>query len=157
MITLRPVTPGDREFLRRVYAGTRDDLAQAPWPQEERERFITMQFEAQQGDYEARFPGAEHSVVLVDGVAHGRIWIDRRPDEIRLLDIALLPERRNLGTGKVLLDRLIAEADESGVPLRHSVYKTNEGALRFYERLGFEVFEDYEVYVLMEWVSRPAG
>ena len=158
-ITLRPVTPSDREFLRRVYVGTRDDVQAVPWDDAQRRAFLDMQFEAQQTDYETRFPGAEHSIVLVDGVAHGRIWIDRRGDEIRLLDIALLPERRGHGTGRELLERLIAEARDAGLPLRHSVYKTNGAALRFYERLGFEVFEDYEMYVLMEWtgVSRRAG
>jgi ribosomal protein S18 acetylase RimI-like enzyme len=28
----------------------------------------------------------------------------------------------------------------------------NDGALRFYERLGFTVVEDFETYVLMEWL-----
>ena len=130
-----------------------------PWGDAERQAFLDMQYTAQRDDYETRFPDAEHSIVLVDGVAHGRLWVDRRGDEIRLLDIALLPERRNRGTGRELIDRLITEAREAGVPLRHSVYKTNEGALRFYERLGFVVVEDYEMYVLMEWtgVSRPPG
>lgn len=154
-ITLRAVTPEDEEFLFRVYAGTRAaEMALVPWSDEEKQRFLEMQFTAQQADYTTRFPDAEHAVILVDGEPHGRIWVHRRPDEIRLLDIALLPEHRNRGTGRVLLERLIADAGESGTPLRHSVYKTNEGALRFYRLLGFEVVEDFETYVLMEWVGR---
>lgn len=145
----------DRDFLLRVYAGTRDDVAAVPWPEERRREFLEMQFAAQAADYETRFPAAEHSIVLVGGVPHGRIWIDRNDAEIRLLDVALLPERRNRGTGQVLLKRLIAEAQEAGKPLRHSVYKSNVDAIRFYERLGFEVVEDFEMYVLMEW--RPSG
>ncbi len=145
------MTGADADFLLRVYTGTRDDVRSVPWPEEQRQEFVAMQFAAQTADYEARFPDAEHSIVLVDGVAHGRIWTDRNEDEIRLLDVALLPERRNLGTGRVLLERLIAEAQEAGKPLRHSVYKSNSDALRFYERLGFETVEDFELYVLMEW------
>ncbi len=154
-MTLRPATGADRDFLLRVYAGTRDDVGTLPWPEEQRREFVAMQFAAQTADYEARFAEAEHSVVLVDGVPHGRIWVDRNDTEIRLLDVALLPERRNRGTGRVLLERLIAEAQQAGKPLRHSVYTTNVQALRFYERLGFEVVEDFEMYVLMEW--RPTG
>ncbi len=154
-MTLRQVTGADGDFLLRVYSGTRDDVRALPWPAEQRREFVAMQFAAQSSDYEARFPDAEHSIVLVDGVPHGRIWIDRADTEIRLLDVALLPERRNRGTGRVLLERLIAEAGEAGKPLRHSVYKSNVAALRFYERLGFVVVEDYELYVLMEW--RPTG
>ncbi len=150
-VILRPVEPSDEPLLLELYASTRDDVAQAPFTDEQRRGFIKMQHEAQRTDYQARFPAAEHSIILVDGEAQGRIWIDRRPEEIRLLDIALLPEHRDAGTGRVLVERLIDEARVAGVPLRHSVLSTNLDALRFYERLGFEVIEDYEMYVLMEW------
>jgi len=150
-ITLRPVTPADEDFLFRVYQGTRDDITESPLGDSEKSGFMAMQFTAQQTDYESRFPHSAHSIILVDGLPHGRIWVDRRSDEIRLLDIALLPERRNQGTGRILLDRLIAEARETGASLRHSVYKTNTDALRLYRRLGFEIVEDFEMYVLMEW------
>ena len=65
--------------------------------------------------------------------------------------MALLPEHRNRGTGSVLLERLIAESRHTGVPLRHSVYKANEAARRLYDRLGFVVIEDFDLYSLMEW------
>lgn len=159
-ITLRPAADGDREFLFAVYEGTRDDVSQVPWSDEERRAFVEMQFAAQHSDYVTRFPDSEHSIIVVDGEAHGRMWVDRRADEIRLLDIALLPEHRNRGTGRVLLERLIAEARNAGRPLRHSVFKSNVGALRFYRRLGFEVSEDFDAYVLMEWSgerSTPDG
>ncbi|MGI9644273.1 MAG: GNAT family N-acetyltransferase [Ilumatobacteraceae bacterium] len=150
-ISLRQVNRTDEPLLLELYASTRDDVAQAPLTDEERREFIRMQFDAQRTDYEVRFPAAQHSIVLFDGAAGGRIWIDRRPDEIRLLDIALLPEHRDEGIGRVLVERLIDEARIAGIPLRHSVLSTNLDALRFYERLGFEVIEDFELYVLMEW------
>jgi ribosomal protein S18 acetylase RimI-like enzyme len=157
-ITLRPALPQDRAFLFQVYAGTREaELAQTGWTAEQRQAFLEMQFTAQQTDYTARFPDAEHTIILVDGNPVGRIWVGRWEDEIRLLDIALLPWRRNAGTGTVLLKRLQREAEEAGKPLRHSVYKMNEAALRFYERLGFTVIEDFETYVLMEWLPHPPG
>lgn len=152
---MRPVQRADEPLLLELYASTRDDVAHAPFTDEQRREFIRMQFEAQRTDYQNRFPNAEHSIVLVDGEAGGRIWIDRRPDEIRLLDIALLPEHRDAGTGRVLVERLIDEARLAGVALRHSVLSTNLDALRFYHRLGFTVIEDFEMYVLMEW--RPDG
>jgi len=155
-IELRPVTAEDRDFLFSVYASTREDVAQAPWSDEDRTAFLQMQFEAQSADYAARFPNADYSIIVADGVDVGRIWVDRGPNEIRLLDIALLPERRNRGNGRVLLERLIDEARLTFRPLRHSVYKTNIAALRFYGRLGFEVIEDFEMYVLMEWRAGEA-
>ena len=156
-VTLHPVEQNDREFLFRVYAGTREDeLAQTGWPDEEKHAFLEMQFAAQQADYGKRFPDSEQTIVLVGDSPVGRMWVARWDEEIRLLDIALLPEHRNAGTGRILLERLQAEAARTGTPLRHSVYKMNDRALRFYERLGFSVIEDFETYVLMEWVP-PRG
>ena len=161
-VALRPVTAGDDAFLFRVYASTRaDEMAVVPWDDRQKQAFLDMQFRAQSTDYTTRFPDAEHSIVLVDGEPAGRIWIDRRADEIRLLDIALLPERRNAGTGGELLRRLQEEARRSGLPLRHSVEKDNSAGLRFYERLGFTVIEDWGLHDLMEWappgISPPSG
>lgn len=155
MIELRPVEAGDDSFLRELYASTRaTEMAMVPWSDEEKAGFLDMQFTAQATDYTARFPDSQHSIITVAGDAVGRIWVDRADDEIRLMDIALLPERRNGGTGTALLRRLQREAQQAGRPLRHSVFKGNPDALRFYDRLGFEVVEDFETYVLMEWTAR---
>lgn len=150
-VSLRPAAAGDSEFLYRLYASTREDVAAVPWPAAERERFLRSQWTAQQADYETRFPDSVHSVVVLGGIDVGRIWIDRRPDEIRMLDVAILPEHRNSGVGAQLVGRLIAESQLADLPLRHSVYKANLDALRFYERMGFATVEDFELYVLMEW------
>lgn len=156
LIELRPVVAYDDAFLLRVYASTRaDELAQVPWSDEQKREFVEMQYRAQTADYQERFPGTDHSIIVVDGVPVGRIWVGRWDDEIRLLDITILPDRRDRGTGGVLLAELIDEARTAGKPLRHSVFKSNEAALRFYRRLGFEVLEDFEIYVLMEWTDAP--
>ena len=83
----------------------------------------------------------------------GRIWIGRDDEEIRLLDIALLPEFQNRGVGTLLLRWLIEEATQSGKALRHMVFVMNNDAHRFYERLGFEVIEEMGAYKHMEWKS----
>ena len=124
---------------------------------EQKRAFLDMQFLAQKTDYTSRFPESEHSVILVDGEPVGRIWLDRGSDQMLLVDIALLPEARGRGTGTVLLRRLQREAEEATKPLRHSVYKTNVGALRLYERLGFEVIEDRDIYVIMEWTPERSS
>jgi ribosomal protein S18 acetylase RimI-like enzyme len=152
-VALRSVTAADDDLVFWIYASTREDVAAAPWDATERETFLRHQYAAQRADYEARFPDATHSIIVVDDNDVGRIWVDRRPDEIRLLDIALLAEHRNRGLGDELVSALIAEARREDVPLRHSVYKDNAAALRFYARLGFEVVEDFGMYVLMEWTG----
>jgi GNAT superfamily N-acetyltransferase len=63
--------------------------------------------------------------------------VARTAEQIRLLDIALLPRFQNRGVGKILLGRLIEESEGAGLPLRHTVFFYNPQARRFYERLGF--------------------
>jgi GNAT superfamily N-acetyltransferase len=151
-VTLRAVAPEDEEFLLSLYASTRaEELSQVEWGEGQRESFLRMQFEAQRGQYEARFPDAEYDVVLLDGRPAGRVWVGRTPEQIRLLDIALLPEAQNRGVGTALLRALIAEARASGKKLRHMVFVLNPDATRFYERLGFVPIEEFGAYVHMEW------
>lgn len=136
-VTLRPVTAADRGFLRAVYASTRaEELAPVPWPQEAKDAFLDQQFDAQSAHYRARFPDAAHDVIADDGRDVGRLYVDRREREIRIVDIALLPEGRGRGIGTHLLGRLAEEADAAGKTLVIHVERGNP-ARRLYERMGF--------------------
>jgi Acetyltransferase (GNAT) domain len=74
----------------------------------------------------------------------------RAGEEIRIVDIALLPAYCNRGVGTTLLRGLQSEAAAAGKPLRIHVERFNP-ALRLYERLGFRPIEDKGVYLFMEW------
>ncbi|MCA1633543.1 MAG: GNAT family N-acetyltransferase [Acidobacteria bacterium] len=152
-VELRPVAPEDEEFLLDVYASTRaDEMALVDWTDEIKRAFLRSQLTAQRADYEARFPAADYRVILADGAPAGRLWTARTAEQIRLLDIALLPEFQNRGVGKLLLRALIEESERARLPLRHMVYQFNEGGMRFYERLGFTPVGTAGAYVEMERV-----
>ena len=123
----------------------------------QQEAFLRMQFDAQRSEYSARYPDAEYDVIRLDGQPVGRLWIGRDAAQIRLLDIALLPEAQNRGVGAALLRRMIAEARHTGKKLRHMVFMSNPDAKRFYERLGFRVIEDLGAYQHMEWQASAAS
>lgn len=151
-VELRPVTASDDEFLLSVYASTRaDELAQAEWAEGQKEMFLRWQFDLQRREYDARFPDASYNVILVDQQPVGRIWVGSDDEQIRLLDIALLPEFQSRGIGTALLERLKNHAANSGKALRHMVFVLNNNAERFYERLGFTRIEDFGAYKHMEW------
>jgi ribosomal protein S18 acetylase RimI-like enzyme len=155
-ITLRPITPQDENFLCRLYASTREDeLAVVPWSAAEREAFLTMQFNAQHKFYQEQFRQAEFQLILLDDEPIGRLYIDRRPDEIRLIDIALLTEQRNKGIGSLFLKEVLAEGERAGLPVRIHVEQYNP-ALGLYERLGFRKIGDQGVYYLLEWSAGAA-
>jgi ribosomal protein S18 acetylase RimI-like enzyme len=148
---LRPIAAADQLFLCRVYASTRQsEMALVSWSEAEKEAFLRMQFEAQHSYYQDEFPKAAFQVIELEGRPIGRLYVDRRPDEIRLIDITLLPEFRNAGIGSQLLHDLLGEAAAADKPLRIHVERFNP-ALQLYQRLGFRQIEERGVYYLMEW------
>lgn len=155
-VTLRAVTSGDDEFLLAVYASTREDeLAQVEWGEGQKEVFVRWQFDMQRREYDARFPDARYQLILIDGEPAGRIWVGEDEEQIRLLDIALLPQFQKRGAGTILLRELMKEAGRAGKLLRHMVFVLNNDAHRFYESLGFVVIEDLGAYKHMEY--RPSA
>jgi ribosomal protein S18 acetylase RimI-like enzyme len=113
-----------------------------------------MQFEAQRRHYTTYYPAAAHDVVLADGEPAGRLYVDRREDEIAVIDIALLPEYRGRGIGTELLTAILTEADAAGKKVSIYVEHRNP-ARRLYERLGFVEVAEQGVYALLE--RRPSG
>ncbi len=150
-IAYRPVKAADQEFNRRVYASTRaEEMAMVPWSDAEKEAFLRFQFDAQKTYYDEHFPDATFDLILLDGEPAGRLCVDRRQDEIRLIDIALLPEHRGVGVGGRIMRSILVEGEEKGLLVRIHVEQNNP-AMRLYQRLGFEKIEEQGVYHLMEW------
>lgn len=151
-LTLRPVTQDDDLFLVALYASTRaEELNQAQWQEGQRYAFVRWQFDLQRKEYDSRFPDARYQVILIDDEPAGRIWIGADEEQIRLLDIALLPQFQKRGVGTILLTDLMKEAENAGKFLRHMVFVLNNNAHRFYERLGFVVIDDVGGYKHMQW------
>ncbi|HEX9375501.1 MAG TPA: GNAT family N-acetyltransferase [Actinomycetota bacterium] len=156
-VTLRPARPEDRDFLLAVYASTRaEEMAIVPWTDEQKDAFVRFQFEAQDRHYREHFARASFDVVLVGGDPAGRLYVDRGPAEIRVVDIAILPEFRGAGVGGMLLGELLNEAERTGRKVSIHVERFNR-AIGLYRRMGFTPVADAggDAYVLMEWV-RPS-
>jgi ribosomal protein S18 acetylase RimI-like enzyme len=133
-----------------VYASTRaEELAVVPWDDAQKAAFLRTQFDAQDAWYRENYAQASFDVILVDGEPAGRLYLHRGASEIRIVDIALLPEHRGGGIGTSLLRDLCAEAEALGKSLTIHVERENP-ALRLYERLGFAVAEDKGVYLFLE-------
>jgi ribosomal protein S18 acetylase RimI-like enzyme len=152
---LRPVTDADRAFLLDVYASTREaELDLVDWDEATRRSFVEMQFEAQDRHYRAHYDNTTYDVVIVDGECAGRLYVGRWAEEIRIVDIALIPRFRGRGIGGGLLAALMAEADTAGKPLTIHVERENP-ALRLYRRLGFTVTRELDVYLFMTRQPQP--
>jgi ribosomal protein S18 acetylase RimI-like enzyme len=150
-ILLRPIRPEDERFLFRIYAEARaEELALLPWSADEKRAFLLMQFQAQHGFYVKHFAEAHFDIIEEGGRPLGRLYVDRRTDEIRVIDIALLPEHRRKGIGGGLLRGLLDEAAAGGKSVTIHVERNNP-ARRLYERLGFEHERDEGLYWFMRW------
>ena len=150
-ITLRPVDSGDYDFLVEVYASTRaEELVLVPWTTEEQQVFVRSQFAAQQDHYAKKYPAASHDVIMSDDRPVGRLYVARLDQEIRIIDITLLPAERNAGIGSYLIKRLLDEAKRSGKVTRIYVEEFNP-SLRLFERLGFSPSEQQGIHLLLQW------
>ncbi len=154
-ITLRPVGPGDQEFLVEVYGSTRvEELALTPWPNELRQAFIRSQFASQQDHYSQTYPAANHDIIMFGDRQVGRLYVARLGHEIRIVDITLLPGERNAGVGTYLIKQLLAEAERTGRAVRIYVEEFNP-SLHLFKRLGFSPSEQQGIHVLMQWNPGP--
>jgi len=150
-VTLRTAAADDEEFLIRVYASTREEeLALTPWDEAQRDAFVRMQFSAQQSHYKTHYPEAKQAVILLGGEPAGRIYLARLENEIKILDITIMPAQRNLGVGTSILRDLMAEAAAAQKPLRIYVESYNPSG-RLFERLGFVKTGESGYSDLMEW------
>jgi ribosomal protein S18 acetylase RimI-like enzyme len=150
-VVLRPATDADRELLLAVYASTRaEELDQVAWAPGQREWFLRMQFDAQDHEYRRHNPHGSFDVIEVDGQPAGRLYVDRRPGDLRIVDIALLPEFRGRHVGGGLVRDLQRQAAAEGRIVSIHVEAHNRAA-GLYERLGFVVAEELGVYRRMEW------
>ena len=152
-ITLRPVQDSDDEFLLKVYGSTREqELAQVPWTAEQKQQFVRMQWEAQKNHYAAQHPHATHEIICLESGAAGRLYLDRSGEKFHILDITLLPEHRNRGTGSFLLGQIMAEAKEAGKPV--SIYvETFNPSLQLFQRLGFTPIQEQGFHLLLQYAG----
>lgn len=157
-LILRPETEEDLKFLYHLYASTRaDEMALLDWTEEEKEAFLRMQFSTQRGYYREHYRETRFDVIEREGEAIGRLYVARWPDDIRVVDIALMPEHRGQGVGGGLMRALLEEAAAAGKSVSIHVEVDNP-ALRLYEKLGFQAKgEDNGVYRLMEWRAETPG
>lgn len=156
-VSYRESTEEDLRFLATVYASTRlEEVAATGWPEEMQLHFLAQQADAQHRHYRRTYANAEWLVIERGGEAIGRLFLEEWSDQIRLIDIALLPQGRGGGVGGAILADLQEMATDSGKALTIHVEQNNP-AMRLYRRLGFVKVDEHGVYDLMEWRAAPAA
>lgn len=149
-IEFRPMTDDDMEFLYKVYADTRiDEILKSGWTMKEIDGFLRKQFQLQHTQYMVNYKGARFDIILYNKQPAGRLYVNRKKDDIRIIDIALLKEFRRKGIGSRIMKALIRESDEKNLPLSLHVEQDNP-AMGLYDRLGFKKGNLTGIYYFME-------
>jgi ribosomal protein S18 acetylase RimI-like enzyme len=159
MIALRAIKEADFPALFEIYAGTRaTEMELVPaWSDADKKAFLTQQFVAQHRYYQEFYQGADFQIIDNEGVVIGRLYVhwDYSPQEVRIMDIALLPEHRRKGIGSRVLKSVLEKGAELGKTVTIHV-EYNNPALQLYERLNFQKIGEFNsVYYLYEW--RPSA
>lgn len=153
LLTLSAITSADESFLQLIYATTRaDEMRLTPWTEEQKNLFLQMQFQAQQQYYLSRYPNASLNVVKLKDEPIGRLYVAELADEIRIIDITILPEHRNRGIATRLVKDVLHAGDEKQKPVQIYVENFNPSA-RFFSRLDFKPVAEQGVHVL--WRREP--
>jgi ribosomal protein S18 acetylase RimI-like enzyme len=153
-VQLRSAGLDDETFLYRLYVSSREaELASWGLSEQQQQIFFQMQYHAQQAQYHS-YPEICHEIVLCENEPVGHIFTSQMGDQIRLVDITLLPAFQNRGIGTYLLKKLFFSATKKALPITLHVTIDNP-ARGLYERLGFYVKETVLPYLLMEWRPKP--
>lgn len=78
----------------------------------------------------------------------GTSWLTWDGRRVLMHHFAVLASMQGRGYGRQLAIESLAFAREKESPLKLEVHRDNIPAIQLYRSLGFEVFEDYDVYMI---------
>lgn len=154
-IRLRRQRSDDDALCTALYTDVRwEELADVPWPDEQKQAFLKSQSSLQQHHYRTHYAGAEFYVVERDAVPIGRLYLDRvAPEEIRIIDIAFFRPHTGKGLGQAFISALQETAAADGKSLCLHVEHVNP-ARRLYQRMGFREEAELGPYVRVRWTAK---
>jgi ribosomal protein S18 acetylase RimI-like enzyme len=151
-LRLRAATPEDAGFLYRLFAANKsEEMANWGWTPEQQEHLVRLQFRSQTYTYRTEYPHATDEIVEVDAQPVGRLYLDRRPTEILIVDIAVLPEFQRRGLATTLLRIPITEVAGTGRRVLAHTAPGNTRVQRLNERLGFVKIGQEGPYYVYVW------
>lgn len=149
-LKLQPISNSDMPFLYKIYRSTRiEEMKLTDWNSREIEEFLEMQFILQHKQYMENYKQASFDIIIYNNLPIGRLYINRYDNEIRIIDIGLLPEYRRIGIGNGIISDIITESECKNLPISLHV-EYNNPATSFYRHLGFEPEKDLGVYIFMK-------
>ena len=126
------------------------ELCAESWPEVLRDSMLPLQYQIRRDGLRAAFPDASSRIVLVGFEPAGWMVSALLDEEVRLAQITIRSSLQSRGIGTAAIRLLMAEAANAGKPVRLNVASSNLGAIRLYQRLGFQRIGGDEMNHLME-------
>lgn len=156
-LSLRPMTASDKVFIESLYRSTRDDLRSLHAEEDFIDELIESQRRAQTQGYGDMFPNAMYFVAEHYNERIGRVVLDFGQNEVRIVDIALIPAARGRGFGGQILQSVQLVASKVMAPVTLTVRFDHLPAKQLYARLGFVVEAMQIPYERMVWYPPASG
>ncbi|MBI1772089.1 MAG: GNAT family N-acetyltransferase [Burkholderiales bacterium] len=150
-LALRKVSDDDQAFLDALYASRREDLRQMPMDAAFIAQMVKMQQHVQMEGVRMNYPDAGHWLIEDAGQPAGRVIIDTGSNDVRLLDIAIIPAAQRKGVAKAILLAMQADAQSQGKGVSLAVEQTNFAARGLYLQLGFIACSADALFEQMYW------
>lgn len=146
-VSIRPAVESDFDFLFNLVRITMEEYVASTtgWDETKEKELFRRLFDL--STYQI-------SVIVLDGHDIGYLKVERTNDEIFLANVHVHPDHQNQGIGSRIIESVLDDARQQGVPISLKVLKVNQPATRLYHRLGFSIQEEADDYYLMRALPR---
>ena len=141
-VRLRTAAAADRPFLWTSHCATMRQAIEQTWGWDD---------VWQRADFERRFNESAVTILDVEGVDAGCLWLESRPGSIYVSNIQVLPPFQRNGIATTVLRELQSRADARGLTVALAVLEVNGNARRLYERLHFTITSVRTPFIDMQY------
>lgn len=154
LLTLRPRTESDTDFLIALYETSREEeLQDVDWKSDaERLTFFRQQYNAQQLHFDSNYEDLDYDILVYEGKDIGRLVLHRSPENLHCVDIIIMPEYRKMGIGSIVMQWIERELEEKNLPATLYFEKTKPYLEQIYSKYGFVSVEDLGTH---KYMKRP--
>lgn len=136
-VRLRMTQPNDSRLERAIHDANRDDLLLIDGEEDFVQSIFDLQYRARDQGYGQQYPNASYFMIEKTGATVGRLVVDFGHNEVRIVDIALIPAMHGMGVGTTVVQAIMTVAAKMPNEVSLSVRNDNKGAAALYRKLGF--------------------
>jgi len=92
-----------------------------------------------------------HTIILAENEPVGYCCIQEEGSVLWIRELVICPEQQGHGIGTSLLEKFIQRGKNNRISVQLNVMRSNEGAKRLYEKLGFRIYGENETHFFLKY------